>query len=44
MPEQGKATEDVIDMLADYFGVPRSQVELVSGAFTPRKVFKITAP
>lgn len=42
-PEKGKATDDVVDMLADYFGVPRSHVELVSGAYTPLKVFKIMA-
>jgi uncharacterized protein len=31
-PERGKANRAVLDLLADTLGLPRAQVELVSGA------------
>lgn len=40
-PEKGKANEAVIGLLAEFFGVPPSQVILVSGHAHPRKRFQI---
>jgi uncharacterized protein (TIGR00251 family) len=37
----GKANAAVIQVLAEHFGVPRSQVELVSGASARIKRFRI---
>lgn len=38
---EGKANAAVIKVLADHFGVPRSRVELVSGAGARIKRFRI---
>ncbi|MGE0216242.1 MAG: DUF167 domain-containing protein [Mycolicibacterium sp.] len=38
---EGKATAAVIKALADHFDVPRSRVELVSGATSRMKRFRI---
>jgi uncharacterized protein YggU (UPF0235/DUF167 family) len=38
---EGKATEAVIRVIADHLGVSRSRVELVSGATSRRKRFRI---
>jgi uncharacterized protein (TIGR00251 family) len=38
---EGKANDAVIGVLADHFGVPRRQVELVSGATARIKRFRI---
>lgn len=38
---EGKATEAVVRALAEHFGVPRSYVELVSGASSRHKRFKV---
>lgn len=40
-PVEGKANESITKLLAEHFGVPRSQVRLVSGAVAKRKVFEI---
>ena len=37
----GKANEAVVRVLAEHFGVPRSHVELVSGASSRHKRFKV---
>ena len=37
----GKATAAVTKLLADHFGVPRSRIELVSGATSRIKRFRI---
>ncbi len=42
-PEKGKANKDVVDMLAEHFKVPKSQVILLKGAASKQKIFKITA-
>ena len=39
---EGKATEAVRRLLADHLGVPRSRVELVSGATSRTKRFRIS--
>lgn len=38
---EGKATEAAARVLADHFGVPRSRVELVAGATSRVKRFRI---
>ncbi|HNY32894.1 MAG TPA: DUF167 domain-containing protein [Fibrobacteria bacterium] len=40
-PEDGKANKAVIEVLAQWLGVAKSEVELVSGASQPAKVFRI---
>ncbi len=40
-PEAGQANRAVIGLLADVFGVPRSSVELVRGAATRDKLFRV---
>lgn len=42
-PERGKANKNVVDMLAEHFRVPKSQVSLIRGATSKRKIFKIMA-
>ncbi len=37
----GKATEAVAQVLAEHFGVPRSRVELASGAASRVKRFRV---
>jgi len=39
---EGKATEAAARLLADHLGVPRSHVELVAGATSRVKRFRIT--
>jgi len=41
-PEKGKANAAVAQVLADFFGIKPSQVELISGAGHPRKQFRIS--
>lgn len=41
-PEDGKATEAVLDLLADVLRVKRSQVKLLSGATSRQKRFLVT--
>jgi len=38
---EGKATQAVVKVLAEHFGVPRSRVELVSGATSRVKRFRL---
>jgi len=40
-PAEGQANHAVIALLADAFGVPRSSVELVSGAASRDKRFRL---
>jgi uncharacterized protein (TIGR00251 family) len=41
-PEGGRATEACAELLADTFGLKRAQVELVGGASSRAKQFKLT--
>lgn len=41
-PEGGKANEAIQILLGDLFAVPRSSVNLESGAANPRKLFRIS--
>jgi len=42
-PEDGKANKAVAEVLADWLGLAKSEVELVSGASQPAKVFRVPA-
>lgn len=42
-PERGKANADVVEILAEHFGVAKSHVELLKGTKAKKKIFKITA-
>lgn len=39
---EGRATEAVTGLLAEHFGVPRSRVELLAGATSRVKRFKVS--
>jgi uncharacterized protein (TIGR00251 family) len=41
-PEKGKANAAVAEILAQFFGIKPSQVELVSAPANPRKQFRIS--
>jgi uncharacterized protein YggU (UPF0235/DUF167 family) len=40
-PIKGMANDAMIKLIAEHFDVSRSQVELISGAISKRKVFEI---
>jgi len=40
-PVEGRANEAIIKLLAGHFRISRSQVKLISGAVSKRKVFEI---
>lgn len=40
-PTDGKATNDVIKMLAKYYNVPKTSIKLVRGATSRDKVFEL---
>lgn len=40
-PIEGRANEAITKLLAEYLKVPRSQIKLISGATSKRKVFEI---
>lgn len=42
-PSDGQANDDVVDMLADYFAVPKSAVRIVAGHASRRKKIEISA-
>ncbi len=39
--EKGKANERVIELLAEYFAVKKSAVELISGEIQRKKIYEI---
>lgn len=41
-PEQGKATAAVIELLAAELAIPRSTLQLISGASSRQKLFLVT--
>ena len=41
-PQQSKANQEVIKVLADYFDIAKTRIEFVSGEFYKQKIFKIT--
>lgn len=40
-PTDGKATNDVIKMLAEHYNVPKTSIKLLRGATSRDKVFEI---
>jgi hypothetical protein len=40
-PREGKANQAVIKLLADHFGVPQSQVRIVSGSKSRNKIIEV---
>lgn len=40
-PTDGKATNDVIKMLAEHYNVPKTSIKLIHGATSRDKVFEI---
>jgi uncharacterized protein (TIGR00251 family) len=40
-PEKGKANEAVIDLLADFFGVPKSLINIIGGKSAKIKIIDI---
>ncbi len=40
-PDKGKANDAVIRVLAEFFGIRRSQIELLTGATNTLKTFRI---
>jgi len=40
-PEKGRANGRIIELLAQYFNVPKSRVRLVKGETSKEKVFEI---
>jgi hypothetical protein len=40
-PDKGRANEAIIEVLAEFFGVRRSQIELVLGATSRDKKFRL---
>ena len=43
-PEDGRANDAVIETLADWPGVKRRQIEIISGATNRNKVVRVTEP
>jgi uncharacterized protein YggU (UPF0235/DUF167 family) len=41
VPDKGKANEELRDILAEWFHVPKSNVELLQGETSQRKVLRI---
>ena len=40
-PREGKANQAVIKLLAEHFGVPKSQVRIVSGLRSRNKIIEV---
>jgi len=43
-PQEGKANQAVIKVLAEYFDVPKSEVILLKGQTSREKVFEVKKP
>jgi uncharacterized protein (TIGR00251 family) len=40
-PQEGRANEAIIGVLSKYFGIPKSQVKMISGHKSRQKVFEV---
>lgn len=40
-PIEGKANERIRELLADYFNLPKSRIEIVSGLKSKKKIFEV---
>ncbi|MBC7362244.1 MAG: DUF167 domain-containing protein [Candidatus Aminicenantes bacterium] len=43
-PEKGKANEELLDLLADYLGVPPSSLRIIRGETSRTKLVEFTGP
>lgn len=41
VPQKGKANAKVIEMIADYFGVPKSEVKIIGGLKSTQKIVEL---
>ena len=41
-PEKGKANKAVIRLLADYFGIAKSKIRVISGATSKNKIAEVS--
>ena len=41
-PEKGKANQRIIELLSEYFGVPKGRITLLGGQTAKLKLFKIS--
>lgn len=41
-PEDGRANDALIEVLADWLGVKRRQIEIISGATSRNKIVRVT--
>jgi len=41
IPEKGKANQMVIELLADYFNIPKTKITLLKGGKSREKLFKV---
>ncbi|MEK7582360.1 MAG: DUF167 domain-containing protein [Patescibacteria group bacterium] len=40
-PEQGRANDEVVEKIAEYFGIPYDHVRIISGTTSRRKVVEV---
>ncbi len=40
-PKEGKANEALLKVLAKYFGIPKSRLEIISGQASKQKIIEI---
>ena len=40
-PQKGKANEELIDLLASYFNIPKTSVKIIKGAYSRNKLVEI---
>ena len=41
VPEKGKANKEVVEVLADYFKIAKSQIKIVGGTSSSKKIVDI---
>jgi len=41
LPEKGEANKEVVEIVADYFNIPKSHVKIIRGHTTRRKIIEI---
>lgn len=41
-PKEGRANKALIELLAEYFKVPKSKIKIISGQFFRQKILEIT--
>lgn len=41
VPEDGKANKRIVEMLADYYNIPKSAIRLIVGPTSKKKIFQI---